>query len=270
MIALSNICFNIIFLIFPFPYAILISEKYKEQTMRIIFIRHGDPDYKNDSLTVKGRREAMLLAQRIKNWDNIDAFYISPLGRAQLTAKYTLDEIGREGKTLDWLKEFVVDVYDPSQKRVHVPWDWLPDYWRHLDKIYDKDEWQNLSEYDNTDLKERYGEVRKGLFDLLSEYGIRKENNVYLSDRKNDDTTIVLFCHLGVSFVCISELLGISPALLWHTFFVATSSVTVVTAEERVEGILNFRVEKLGDTEHLNSGREPVSSSGFYADVFNG
>lgn len=51
--------------------------------MRLIFIRHGDPDYVHDTLTEKGKREAELLAQRVKNWD-VSKFYVSPLGRAQL------------------------------------------------------------------------------------------------------------------------------------------------------------------------------------------
>ena len=50
--------------------------------MRLIFIRHGDPDYVHDTLTEKGKREAELLAQRVKNWD-VSKFYVSPLGRAQ-------------------------------------------------------------------------------------------------------------------------------------------------------------------------------------------
>jgi len=33
--------------------------------MRIIFVRHGDPDYANDTLTEKGWREAALLAERV-------------------------------------------------------------------------------------------------------------------------------------------------------------------------------------------------------------
>jgi len=32
--------------------------------MRILLIRHGDPDYENDTLTEKGCREAELLAKR--------------------------------------------------------------------------------------------------------------------------------------------------------------------------------------------------------------
>jgi len=34
--------------------------------MRIVFIRHGDPDYAKDSLTEKGKREAKLLAENIE------------------------------------------------------------------------------------------------------------------------------------------------------------------------------------------------------------
>lgn len=32
--------------------------------MRLLFIRHGDPDYVHDTLTEKGHREAALLAER--------------------------------------------------------------------------------------------------------------------------------------------------------------------------------------------------------------
>ena len=32
--------------------------------MKLIFIRHGEPDYEADSLTEKGWREAELLAKR--------------------------------------------------------------------------------------------------------------------------------------------------------------------------------------------------------------
>ena len=37
--------------------------------MRLIFIRHAEPDYSIDSLTEKGWREAKLLAERVSRWD---------------------------------------------------------------------------------------------------------------------------------------------------------------------------------------------------------
>ena len=49
--------------------------------MRILMIRHGDPDYVNDTLTEKGWREAAILSERIAKM-KVDEFYVSPLGRA--------------------------------------------------------------------------------------------------------------------------------------------------------------------------------------------
>lgn len=43
--------------------------------MRLIFIRHGDPDYEHDDLTQKGKREVELLTKRVTSWKNITAFY---------------------------------------------------------------------------------------------------------------------------------------------------------------------------------------------------
>ena len=63
--------------------------------MQIIFIRHADPDYANDSLTEKGKREAALLAKRVASWKDITQFYVSPLGRAQMTAAPSLQAAGR-------------------------------------------------------------------------------------------------------------------------------------------------------------------------------
>ena len=40
--------------------------------MRIIFVRHGEPDYTKDSLTEKGWREARFLAERISKWRELD------------------------------------------------------------------------------------------------------------------------------------------------------------------------------------------------------
>ena len=45
--------------------------------MRIMIVRHGEPDYARDSLTGKGWREAEYLSERLCR-DHIDAVYVSP------------------------------------------------------------------------------------------------------------------------------------------------------------------------------------------------
>ena len=57
--------------------------------MKLVFIRHAEPDYINDSLTEKGKREAQCLAQYLKDW-KIDEIFVSPLGRARRTAEPAL------------------------------------------------------------------------------------------------------------------------------------------------------------------------------------
>lgn len=73
--------------------------------MRLIFIRHAEPDYSVDSLTEKGRREAELLAKAAPSL-RMDHCFVSPLGRAQETAAYCLKAVGMTAQTLDWLEEF--------------------------------------------------------------------------------------------------------------------------------------------------------------------
>ena len=81
--------------------------------MKLLIIRHGEPDYSIDSLTEKGWKEAALLAERISKLD-VKEFYVSPLGRAKDTAKATLEAMGRTAVTLEWLEEFRPKVLRPD------------------------------------------------------------------------------------------------------------------------------------------------------------
>ena len=93
--------------------------------MKLLIVRHGDPDYSIDSLTPKGWREAELLKDRLTKLD-VAAFYCSPLGRAKDTAKATLDALGRTAEIFDWLREFDGYVIDPESGERTYPWDRTP------------------------------------------------------------------------------------------------------------------------------------------------
>lgn len=236
--------------------------------MKLIFIRHAEPDYTIDSLTEKGWREAKLLAKRTKDWKNITDVYCSPLGRAKDTASFTLKEWNKEAIELPWLQEFWIPVIDPITGKQHVPWDFYPSYWTKNPEFYKQDEWYKHPIYDNTNIEERYFEVINNFDQLLSKYGYNRNGNFYTTDKENDDTTLVFFCHLGVSFLIYSHLLNIPTFLLWHDFFVAPSSVTILGSEEREKKNASFRIQTLGDTRHLAMGNEPISSSGYFTDCF--
>ena len=61
--------------------------------MRLIFVRHGEPDYTNDCLTENGRLQAKCTAARLES-EPIRAIFSSPMGRAMETASFTAEKKG--------------------------------------------------------------------------------------------------------------------------------------------------------------------------------
>lgn len=234
--------------------------------MRIIFVRHAEPDYARDSLTEKGWREAKLLAERVSQW-KVDDFYCSPLGRARDTAAPSLEKVGKEAEIVTWLQEFPAAVTDPVTGNKRIPWDLMPEYWSKIPEMHDIEKFTDTELMRSGPVKEEYEKVGHGLDGILAQYGYERDGNLYRVKEHNDGT-IVLFCHMGVILVMLSHLLHISPVNLLHGFFLAPSSVTVVTTEEREEGTAWFRCQTVGDTTHLHDGNEPVSHMGYFASVF--
>ena len=230
--------------------------------MKLLIIRHGDPDYSIDSLTLVGWEEARLLADRISKLD-VKAFYVSPLGRAKDTASLTLEKMNRTAETLDWLQEFPAKVIKPNKTEPGVAWDWLPQDWTAEPMFYSLEDWTKPEAYEKADVFVHAKDVADGLDALLAKHGYRRDGKLYRAEQPNEDT-IVLFCHFGVECVMLGHLLGISPVLLWHGTCAAPTSVTVLTTEERREGIAYFRMNTFGDTSHLYvADREPSFAARF-------
>lgn len=230
--------------------------------MKIIIIRHGDPNYEIDSLTPTGWEEAELLAERIAKLDVKD-FYVSPLGRAQATASVTLKKTGRTGETLPWLREFLVPVVKPYETEPDCAWDWLPAVWTKEENFFDRFKWTQHEAYEKVDLATEAKRVTDSLDELLASHGYRREGNYYRAENANEDT-IVFFCHFGLECLLLGHLLNISPVLLWQGTCAAPTSVTTIVTEEREKGIAYFRMSAFGDISHLYAaGKEPSFSARF-------
>lgn len=61
--------------------------------MKLLIIRHAEPDYSIDSLTEKGWREAELLKQRLIKRE-IDFFLHFPFGKSKRHCKTHLGSLG--------------------------------------------------------------------------------------------------------------------------------------------------------------------------------
>lgn len=219
--------------------------------MKLLLIRHGDPDYAADSLTEKGRIEAKLLAERIAAMD-VKAYYTSPMGRARQTAEYTLEKVGKTSEVLDWAREFDVMIDDGKGGKCML-WDLLPEDWTKIPEYFDKDKWLDVPIMKDVDMKSRITMVYDGLDDLLERHGYKREGNLYRALNSNEDT-IALFCHYGVTCAMLSHLLNVSPMLLWLGVGADPTAVTTLVTEERQKGIATFRMTSFGDVSHLYHG----------------
>jgi probable phosphoglycerate mutase len=237
--------------------------------MKIMIIRHAEPDYSIDSLTEKGWREAEFLAEYLKKrLEGQVHFYTSPYGRASDTASVTLRRLGRTAETLHWLREFDHFIWRPDDKtRKRIPWDWLPQDWTADPRFYQADNWAENELMADGNIGAEYRNVAEQLDSLLAQHGYRREGNYYRVEKPNHDT-IVLFCHFGVASVLLSHLWGVSPMVVWHGFCAQPSSVTTLVTEERREGIALFRMLSFGETAHLYVHDEEPSFAARFCECF--
>ena len=251
--------------------------------MRLLFIRHGDPDYVNDTLTEKGRREAALLAEHAPKM-NMGTCYVSPLGRAQATASYSLEKLGCTAQTYSWLQEFPAHVelegsdslkaaYPTTRIRdgkylPRIPWDMVPSYWAEHPECMDALRWRDADVCRHSDVVEIYDDVT-GQFDkLLASHGYIRKGSCYHVEKESTET-LTFFCHFGITCVFLSHLWNLSPFVLWHSLALAPTSVTEVVTEERQQGVAYFRGLRVGDISHLALGDEPASFAARFCEVYS-
>ncbi len=236
--------------------------------MKLLIVRHGDPDYSIDSLTEKGWKEAELLAERLTKTEAA-AYYVSPLGRAKDTASFTMKQLQRTAVECDWLQEFPVRIHRPDQPKEiqKICWDWLPQDWMTDERFFREDQWFLHPAMVEGKVKEQYDYVVEHLDQLLESHGYRRSGKWYEPVNPNNDT-IVFFCHFGLECVLLSHLLNVSPMILWHGFCAAPTSVTTVNTEERRPGIASWRIASFGDISHLYAADEPPAFSARFRECY--
>lgn len=159
--------------------------------MRLLFIRHGDPDYEHDTLTGKGIEEAKALAGLIPHL-NVGDCYVSPLGRAKKTAQIALEGTGIVPVEQDWLQEFMTD-YDVNGSEL------LQSVFANPERMKKemKDSYQSIGTLVNRETRRRFVRDEKGklpeyaphvAWDMLPEY---YTSHPELSDQDNWRTSYI-------------------------------------------------------------------------------
>ena len=219
--------------------------------MRIILIRHGDPDYERDCLTELGHKQAEAAAQRLLE-EEVDEIYSSSHGRALQTAEYFSKASGIEKiQQLDFIREIRYgregEFYDQK---------WNP--WTGADKVVSKGE--NLQDFDwrNTPLfKENFATEDADKIGMetdkwLSTLGYDREGLYYRCNRTDDkQKTIALFCHGGSSSAFIARVLNMAFPYMCAILHFSHTAITILRFDRKPGSLSVPVIELLNDARHL-------------------
>lgn len=172
--------------------------------MRIVFVRHGEPDYLNDCLTEEGRAQAAAAAERLAG-EGISEIYTSPCGRAAETASYTAKRLGLATTTLAFMHE--ISWGGPRVPHGGHPWS-LGD--RMLEEGFDFNglDWREHPYFSGNVATKYYREISARFDEFLAAHGYRHEGRRFLC-AGGADKTIALFSHGGSGACVLAHLLAL-------------------------------------------------------------
>ncbi len=228
--------------------------------MLLYLIRHCDPDYKNDTLTPLGQRQAEAVARRLMV-NGIDRIYSSPLGRAVATAKPTADILGLPIEIEDWCSEALAWQYFAGKMPAGNT-TWAFHQQNTLIKTeesmqYTNDNWHELPCFDMINGKEGYARIQAGCDDFLARQGYVRAGAKYRITRANDDR-VAVFAHQGFGMAFLSVLLQIPPQYVFASFDITHTGVSVFHFANNADGFTMPRCLCLSDTSHIYEDRLPM------------
>ncbi len=234
--------------------------------MRIFIIRHGDPDYQNDSLTARGRQEAEALAAYI-GCLQLTHIYCSPLGRAQETCRPSAVRLGLPVNTLTWARELTGIYYEIEGFGRVTPFTVPGEAMYSISPIPRYSGWQKQKYFDDPRLHALIKEMQDGSDVLLAQHGYVHEGSLYRIERPHEDN-IAVFCHQGLGTAWLAYLLNIPYQAAWAGMWQACTSVTCISMECRSKSFSVPRMLYMGDTAHIALAGLKKTEHGLSTDIF--
>ena len=217
--------------------------------MRIIFVRHGEPDYAHDCLTEMGKLQAVDAAERLRN-EGIEEIYSSPLGRAAETAEATAKLLKRPVQTLDYMLELHWGSIDgtPIPSNGH-PWD-LADLMAEEGWDLTNPGWREHPYFKNNQVTANADMVAEKTDEWLRSLGYEREGAFYRCVRPdNRQKTVALFSHGGSSAAAMGHILNLPFPYACGLFHLEFTGITIIRLDR------NPGSRRLPCLELANDGR---------------
>ncbi len=224
-------------------------KKADNKSFRLIFVRHGEPDYVADRLTKKGHAQAEAVAERLKD-EGIEEIYASPMGRARETAAPTAEKLGLPIKILDYMHE--------------VSWggEGVPDGghpWTVSEKMVNEDDfdfyhedWRKHPAFEKNEVTKLYDMISEKIDGFLEAQGFRHEGSRFFCER-DEAKTVALFSHGGSGACALAHILSLPYPYVCTFFPYEFTSVIVLEFPVRKGRYVHPRVELFNDVSHTKS-----------------
>ncbi len=219
--------------------------------MRIVFVRHGEPDYAHDCLTERGRIQAKLAAERLQE-EGIEEIWSSPLGRARETAAETSAVLGLPVQTLDFMEEVTWGSADGAELFAGGhPWAIADEMARQGIEL-NRPDWRDSPFFRTNRVVECVEGIGKGLDEWLAGYGYLREGAYYRREREEtEERSVALFCHGGSSAAAMGHLLDLPFPSACAMLQLDFTGVTVVRLDRSPGAGTLPRLELSNDIRHL-------------------
>ena len=214
--------------------------------MKIVFIRHGHPNYELDCLTELGHKQAEAAGERLKD-EHFDLMFSSGCGRAYETACHVAKRHGLEVTKLDFMSELNWG-QQGSDDYAH-PWE-ISDKWvREGSPLMDPN-WQSSSDYTGHSFLNSFAAASEGFDKWIECFGLKREGQYYRITEKND-ITVLLASHAGSSGAILSHLTGIPFPLVIRSMSPTYTAITEAVFDGKVGDLTTPRFTLMNDANHI-------------------
>jgi len=217
--------------------------------MRILFVRHGHPNYEDDCLTELGKQQAAAAAERLKD-EGIEEIYSSTCGRALETAGYTARKLGLAVNECPFMREICWGSTDdvPLEEDGH-PWYAA---WKMASRGEDLRcaDWENHGEFPRNKVVDSVRIVIGGFDRLLRSLGYTREG-LYYRCGENTKRTIAVFSHGGASSAALSHMMNVPFPQFCGSFEIDFTSVTVADLPDEPGMLVMPFIRLVNDARHI-------------------
>lgn len=223
--------------------------------MRIVFVRHGHPNYVNDCLTELGRKHAAAAAERLKD-EGISEIYSSTNGRALETAGYVAEKYGLPIVKCEFMREISWGSVDNEPLFL----DGHP--WSTVDAMVAKGEsilnpnWAKEEPFVRNKMVGYTENIATALDEWLKNLGYTREGLYYrVAEDVATNKSIAAFGHGGAGSAIFSHLFNLPYPFVCTTINQDYTGITIVELPDTLGALVKPRFEIMNDARHIKDLR---------------